>query len=380
MSNVSRRDVLKGSLIALGSGSVGALGTWAYVKPKKRAEPHAQFDERVLMSCESAIGPSPQAMNSLKNLPAITHKYFFHADNLRIVRSSLAIENSVEKNFIVMTPGAREAIRRCIVNIERNFKIESLIVTDHEYQKAQEVAAELKMKVIKIPADSKFKHDLDKFGKSHFPSIIYFSNPHLPFGGFFNPLEIEKFMSQNSENNIVLLDECYIHFLGPDFKSQSCTELTKKHKNLVIFRTFSKIYGLASLRVGYIVAHPLLLKRLFPSSYEDEAQVSAAALVAAVQALDDADHLKKAWKVNFEMRRDLHEFADANQIETIGGAGNFFTFLISDQISPEKIRVAMSPYLIGTGQANRKTYIRVALSDQESLNLFKERFLKLLKS
>jgi len=154
--------------------------------------------------------------------------------------------------------------------------------------------------------------------------LIFIANPNNPTGTYLNNSQIEKLLTNIPATTILVLDEAYYEFgnaMANDYPSS--LELLEKYPNLVITRTFSKAYGLASQRVGYAIAHveiTNLLNRVLPPF-----SVSSLAQVAAIAALKDQAFIKKSIEMNRQGYQQYVDFFNREDIDFIPSSANFIT-------------------------------------------------------
>ena len=165
-------------------------------------------------------------------------------------------------------------------------------------------------------------HDLEAMAEAITPKtkIIFIANPNNPTGTSFGVAEWERFIQQVPENVIVVLDEAYIEYGSSGLDGVA---YLAQYKNLVITRTFSKAYGLASLRIGYAVSDPSIANVL--NRVRQPFNANSMALAAATAALSDENYLKRSRQINSEGMQKLTEgFAELG-LEYIPSSGNFVT-------------------------------------------------------
>lgn len=154
--------------------------------------------------------------------------------------------------------------------------------------------------------------------------VIYLANPNNPTGTVFNRKEWEAFISQVPKTVIVVLDEAYIEYaqakLNSDEYANGIDYLTS-HSNLLVSRTFSKAYGLASLRVGYLVGCEEIIRYI--NQIRAPFNVNHYAQVAAVSALEDQGFVEKVLLLNQQGMRQIQEALSSLAIDSIPSAGNF---------------------------------------------------------
>lgn len=174
---------------------------------------------------------------------------------------------------------------------------------------------------VQIPHNN-FKHDIDRFIErlTEKTKLIFLCNPNNPTGTIITKDELEKLMEKVSSRTIVVLDEAYFEYVH-DKNYPDGIKYLEKYRNLIVLRTFSKIYGLAGLRIGYGMADPEIV------SYVDRVRppfnVNASAQIAAEYALKDKLHVQRTLKVNNLGKIYLQKEFDKLKIEYIKSHANF---------------------------------------------------------
>ncbi|GAB4392877.1 MAG: histidinol-phosphate transaminase [Gammaproteobacteria bacterium] len=156
--------------------------------------------------------------------------------------------------------------------------------------------------------------------------LIFIANPNNPTGTWISHDALQQFLHDIPRHVLVVIDEAYYEYMQAEKLYPNSLALQKHHDNLVITRTFSKIYGLASLRVGYAIAHPEIVNIL--NRIRLPFNVNAAASAAAMAALDDQTHVAKSYELNQAGRTQLLTAFKQLQLDVIGNAGNFITVKI----------------------------------------------------
>lgn len=174
-----------------------------------------------------------------------------------------------------------------------------------------------------VPAKD-YAHDLDAMVKAIEADtrVVFLANPNNPTGTFADGGRIEAFLAKVPAHVVVVLDEAYNEYLPPELRVNSAKWL-KRHPNLVITRTFSKAYGLAGLRVGYALAHPVVADLM--NRVRQPFNVNSIALSAAAAALDDMEFVAKSYAENRLGLKRIEEGARALGLEYIPSYGNFIT-------------------------------------------------------
>ncbi len=200
--------------------------------------------------------------------------------------------------------------------------------------------------------------------------LIFLANPANPTGTYIKLSEIDRFLSSLPKKITVIIDEAYYEYLNPN-KDKSAVSLIKKYKNLFVTRSFSKIYGLASLRIGYGISSEKNIEKL--RLYKQPFNTNLFAQKAAEIAINDHHFVNESKKNNDSALFDLIQLFDELSIRYLGTNCNFITFEVG------KDSKALFEYLLKKGIVVRplenyklSTYLRVSLGTRKEMNAFKK--------
>ncbi|MBT5855434.1 histidinol-phosphate transaminase [bacterium] len=204
--------------------------------------------------------------------------------------SKLAKHLGVDDGTVILGNGSDEVITMLgLAFLNPN---EEILTADCTFSEYDFVAKLMDAKTIKVPLkDNRF--DLDQMGQSITTQtrMVFLANPNNPTGTYVTESEFSAFLKQVPETCLVILDEAYFEYVtATDYPNGIA--LMKQYPNLVILRTFSKIYGLAPFRIGYGIAAPQLISILH--KVRQPFNINSFALKAAEMALDNVDHVKKS--------------------------------------------------------------------------------------
>jgi histidinol-phosphate aminotransferase len=275
-----------------------------------------------IASNENPLGPSPKVFEVIKEQFSQLSRYpDSSAYNLI---QALSKHLSVNANQIMVGHGSNELLillAEMVLNRgdEVIFADKSFVV----YPLATQLF-EGKPKVISL---KDFTHDMAAFANAVTPQtkLVYICNPNNPTGTFVPLLAIEAFLKICPPQVLVVLDEAYYEYVDEKTYFGSL-KLLQDYPNLVVLRTFSKVYGLAGLRVGYGVGHPDLVS-VFQKTRQPF-NVNALALSAAEAALADDAHLQKVVQLNKQMRQKMTEGLKAIGLQPITSQANFVYFQV----------------------------------------------------
>ena len=173
-------------------------------------------------------------------------------------------------------------------------------------------------KVIRVPLTEDYAHDVKKMAAaSPDAGLIYVCNPNNPTGTLTPKADIEWLLANKPKGSILLLDEAYIHIAG----APMCSDLVAQDKDIVILRTFSKIYGMAGLRAGAAIGRPDLLEKIRPWT---SGALPVTGMVAATASLKSKTLVPERRKIIGDVRKDVLAFLDKHEFKYIPSVSNKF--------------------------------------------------------
>jgi histidinol-phosphate aminotransferase len=186
-----------------------------------------------------------------------------------------------------------------------------------------------------LPPDAAmpYGHDLAAFGRCLRPdvSVVFIANPNNPTGTWLEPDALEAFIRTVPPKVIVVLDEAYWHYQDPALRPDARAWL-ERYPNLVVARTFSKIHGLASLRLGYALSHPAVADLM--NRVRQPFNVNSLALVAGEAALDDEDFVRRSVELNRAQRARLERELKALGLAVLPSQANFLAVGFGREAAP----------------------------------------------
>ncbi len=277
-----------------------------------------------IASNENPLGPSPKVLDKLKGQLSQLSRY--PDGSAHQLTQVLSDALSVPINCLMIGSGSNELLillAQMVLNPG-----DEVIFADPSFV-VYPLAAQLFEAVSRALPLRDFKLDMAAFANALTPKtkLVYICNPNNPTGTFVPLLAIEAFLKICPSNILVVLDEAYYEYVE-EKNYLGSIQLMRSYPNLVVLRTFSKVYGLAGLRVGYGVGHPDLV-----AVYQKTRQpfnVNSMALAAAVEALQDKDHLGKVLDLNKKMRTKITEGLTKLGLKPVPSQTNFVYFEVPD--------------------------------------------------
>src|SRR5213083_1479713 len=270
-----------------------------------------------LSANENPYGPSPNALKAMTNSFGLSCRYPDEHNNLLI--DKVAKLNGVDHEQILLGDGSGEILKLCAETFtgkERG----TLVAPDPTFEAILNNAKANGAEVIKVPLNSTFAHDLPKMHAAAKSGLIYICNPNNPTASITPKDELRDFIAKTPRETMILVDEAYFHYAdSPNY--ESVIPLVKDHPNLIVARTFSKIYGMAGLRCGYAVAQPETITQL--SSHQSWDSVNIMAVAAAGASLNDETQVTNGRRRNGETRAYLTSELKSIGYEHIPSQANF---------------------------------------------------------
>ncbi len=266
-----------------------------YVPGKAIDEVRREFglnDVVKLASNENPLGPSPLAVAALQR--AVLDVHFYPDGGCVHLRETLAQRLAVQPDMITIGNGSDEVIKLLAeAFIEPGDEVIFADVTFSEYAYACRLMGGREVRV-PLVNDT---HDLDGFIEKIGPAtkLVFVCNPNNPTGTYVNHEDVVQFLAKVPPNVIVVFDEAYREYVSAEDFPDTLS-IVRSGANVVVLRTFSKIYGLAGLRVGYGIGPTWIMERL--QRVREPFNVNVLAQVAAVAALNDQEHLVKSLNNN----------------------------------------------------------------------------------
>ena len=312
-------------------------------------------------SNENPLGPSPLAKIAMRE--ALEESHIYPDGGGYRLRSAIAESFGMNLSNVVLGNGSNEIIELlCHTFLNRDAE---LIAAKHAFVVYKLMATLFGAKYVEVP-DPGFVHDLDAMADAITDKtrLVFIANPNNPTGTMVNQQAIDRFMARVPDHVIVVFDEAYFEF--PD-SPPDALKYVREGRNVCVLRTFSKIHGLAALRVGYGLASEnvatLLQKARQPFN------VNAIAQAGALAALADTDHIARTRSVNRAGMAFYEDALAARNLEYVPSFANFLLVktgdgdrVFRDMLKQGVIVRAMSSYKlpdwirisIGTGPQNHR--------------------------
>lgn len=281
-----------------------------------------------LSSNENPYGPSQHGLKAMMNVFHLACRY--PDENATALVEKLAKLNSVAPEQILLGDGSGEVLKLCadtFTGAQRG----KLVVADPTFEAVLHHATVNGAEVVKVPLTNTFAHDLSRMAEVPNAALVYICNPNNPTASITPKNDLHDFISKTSSPTMILVDEAYFHYAdSPEY--ETVIPLVKDHPNLIVARTFSKVYGMAGLRCGYAIGQAETIAQLRPHQSWDSVNIMAVA--AASASLDDANQVASGRRLNAETRSFVTTQLEAIGYNCIPSQANFIMFDVKRPVVP----------------------------------------------
>jgi len=361
---ITRRRLAGGIGAALGVSWIGPLAAAS----RTAAVPAASGPIR-LSANENPYGPSAAAREAIARSAEIGHRY---PDALADeVVAAIAEKHRVPAETVVLGCGSSQILQMADAAFLGPGK--KVVAAEPTFEAVLAYAAVLHADAVKVPETAAFRHDLDRMAAAcdAATGLVYVCNPNNPTGTVVSGKDLAAFLRRVPPTTNVLVDEAYHDFVeDPGYRS--ALELVPEFPNVVVARTFSKIYGLAGMRLGYAVGTPEKIRSLREFASWDN--VNAAALSAALASLQDAGLVPERRRVMNGTRRWLCAELDRAGHRYIPSEANFLMIDVGGDVAPVIAAFRARGIHVGRRFPSMGTWLRVSVGKPEEMRAFAEAF------
>jgi len=313
MPRFSRRSFLHLSAAA-SAATAFRIMTEPMLAAAARRRPHAA-DAILIDSNENPLGPSQGARAAMAALIPQGGRY---ADNLTddLVNTFAQMEG-LNPDHIHATVGSTPPLSLTVLAFTSPQK--SYVTADPGFETGMHMAEITGARVVKVPLTKNYAHDVKAMlAAAPDAGVFYICNPNNPTGTLTPHSDIEYLVANKPKDSIVLVDEAYLHFS----EAPSVLDLVKAGKDVIVLRTFSKVYGMAGIRCGLVIARPDLADKVMERGGWNFMPVTAVA--AATASLKDPQLVPERRRINASIRQQTFQWLDRNGYSYIPSESNCF--------------------------------------------------------
>jgi histidinol-phosphate aminotransferase len=315
---------------------------------------------------ENPLGPCPAAVEAIQKIVPQGGRY--HFDQTHTFAEALATTEGVPATHVLPGAGSSDPLHRCVLAFTSPKR--PLVLADPGYEAPASAAHFMEAKVLAIPLRKDYSHDAKAMAEADADTgLIYICNPNNPTGTVTPKEDIDYIVANKPKGCVVLIDEAYIHFAP---SATPATPHVAAGKDVIVLRTFSKLYGMAGLRAGAAIGRPDLLDKL--RKFGGLAIMPATGMAGAVASLKDKNLVAERRKTLADIREDLFAWLEKRHYGFIRSEANMV--LIDGKRPGRETTAAMLEQKVAIGRtwAALPNHVRVTIGTREEMAKFKTAF------
>ncbi|HYG03777.1 MAG TPA: histidinol-phosphate transaminase [Chryseosolibacter sp.] len=370
MNTFNRRSWLKTSL-----GVAGSIAATPFLAEHLMAAPMNPTEESFfaklpatikirLNANENPYGPSGKAKDAAEKILSEANRYPFQV--VLELKEMIAKKEGITPEHIAIGAGSGELL--CATGAAFGVQGGSILAANPTFPLLMSYAEVFGAQWDKVDLNQDLEVDYSAMSSrvNSDTKLVFICNPNNPTGTFVDPSIVRSFCEEVSKRVTVFSDEAYIEFLEPA-QQQSMVELVKQDANVIVSKTFSKIYGLAGLRIGYVIAKPDIIKKI--TKYQAGFSVNQTAIAAAKAVYGDEEFMKMSRRKNAEAAKVLTDYLDRNKFPYGKSLTNFIFTDIGTNAPTLAAKLAEKGIGIRAWEYQGKIWNRISVGTKPEMEL-----------
>jgi histidinol-phosphate aminotransferase len=297
-----------------------------------------------------------------------------YSDNLtdELVSTFAKIEG-LNSDYFHVTVGSTPPLALSVLAFTSPQK--SYVTADPGFELGMNTGENCGARVVKVPLTKTYAHDVKAMiAAASDAGLFYICNPNNPTGTLTPRSDVEYLLANKPKDSVVLIDEAYIHLTD----APNALDLVKAGKDVIVLRTFSKVYGMAGIRCGFVIARPDLLEKVMQRGGWNFMPVTA--VVAATASLKDSNLVPERRRINANIRQQTFDWLSRNNYSFIPSESN--CFMVDVKRPGQEVRDAMAKenVMIGRIWPIMPTWVRITVGTQDEMSKFQSAFQKVMKT
>ncbi|WP_200976865.1 histidinol-phosphate transaminase [Echinicola sp. 20G] len=388
-AKINRRAWLKSSLLAAGGiGLAPSLVSASTTRISSHVSPFnpqsllwehdPMYKEKApalkarLLANENPYGPSKKVISTISDAVSLGNRYA-HGDAATLI-DMIAEKEGVTKDHIMLGPGSTDLLEKTA--IVRFLEGGNIVSADPSYMSLINTSRRIGATWKPVPLTQDFSHDLDGMAKSvdDETKLVYVCNPNNPTGSVTDPAKLKSFCKKVSAKTPIFVDEAYLEFMDKP-EENTMVGLVAEGHDVIVARTFSKIHGMAGLRIGYIVALPERIESI-TDMVRSTMGLSVTSLKGAIVSMNEEKFIAECRSMNKECRDYVYSELTGMGYDVIPSSTSFMIF----PIAMEGDKFLKSMFAEGVGvrayEFLDKPWCRVSMGTMPEMEIFLEAFKK----
>lgn len=317
---------------------------------------------------ENPMGPCPEALEAIHKMAANGGRYLYQ--ETFNMTETLAEQEGVKSSYVKAYPGSSAPLHQAVMAFTSPTR--PYVMADPGYEQGTSAAKVVGAKTIRVPLAKDYSHDVKAMAAaSPDAGLIYICNPNNPTGSLTKKSDIEWLVANKPKGCIIMVDEAYYHLAGID----PCTDMVAADKDVIVLRTFSKIYGMAGIRAGAAIAKPELLEKMGVYMAGALPTTAMAAANASLKVKTLIPQRRETIKV---IREDTMAFLEKKGFKTVPSSSN--KFMVDTRKPANDVIMAMRKEMVYIGRPWPvwPTSVRVTVGTKDEMAKFKAAFVKVM--
>jgi histidinol-phosphate aminotransferase len=317
---------------------------------------------------ENPMGPCDEALGEILKMGANGGRYLYQETSQ--MTDTLAEQEGLKGTYVKAYPGSSAPLHHAVLAFTSPTR--PYVMADPGYEQGAGAAKVVGAQTIRVPLAKDYSHDVKAMcAASPTAGLIYICNPNNPTGSVTKKSDIEWLVANKPKGSVIMVDEAYIHIAGID----PCTDMVAQDKDVIVLRTFSKIYGMAGIRAGVAIARPDLLAKMGVYMVGALPTTAMAAAHASLKSKNLVPERREKIKV---IREDTLAFLDKHGYKTVTTVSN--KFMVDTKRPAQDVINAMRKEMVYIGRPWPvwPTYVRVTIGTKDDMTKFKAAFLKVM--
>lgn len=363
MSALSRRRFVAAATLTT---LAPAMPAWA---AGAASDPTVDDDIIRLDYNESPYGPCPSALEAMSLGTRQSGRYF--PEHEYRLAELFARQHNVPEDHVAVFCGSRSPLQYALA---RHADKRGVVTAAPTYDSVANGARAVGATLHEVPLDARHAHDVrGMLAADPQPGVLYLCNPNNPTGTLTPRADIEHLVSHKPTNSLAIIDEAYIHFSD----APSCLDLAVSHDNVMVLRTFSKLYGMAGARLGLAIGKPALLgdlQRLNGYNF-----VPLAAAMGGIASLQQEDLVSERKRINRRILQNTTEALQKAGYRCTDAQANCFMVALGRPAKPVIQALAQRRIRVGRVFEAWPEWLRVSVGTPEQMQAFLKAFLDVMQ-
>ncbi len=322
---------------------------------------------------ENPLGPSKEALAAMSAVLPQGGRYMFYLpselEELLGAQEGVKASGRRGESYVQVHDGSSAPLLNAVLAFCSPTK--SFVIADPGYEAGNEAAKAIGAPTVNVPLTKNYAHDVKAMAAVENAGLIYICNPNNPTGSMTKREDIEWLVANKPAGSVVLIDEAYIHFAGKE--DHTSMKLVQQDRDVIILRTFSKLYGMAGLRCGVAIGRPDLIKKTRGYGINWNPVTSVTGAMASLKA---KDLIAKRKQINADIRDNTIAVLEKRGFKVVPSMSN--KFMVDTHRPTIEARNMLRKELIYVGRPwpSMPTSIRVTVGTAEEMKKFQDAFIK----